>query len=116
MLTQIRAGATCAPSRSPAEKRHASLPDVPTTSESGLRGYEVNSWNAVSVKVGTPAPIVERLNKEFVAAITSPEVTQKLREMNSEPYPTTLAQARELMVTEIARWKAVIERANIPKN
>lgn len=99
-----------------AEKRNPSLPDVPTTAESGLRGYQVNSWNAVSVKAGTPHAIIDRLNKEFVTAINSPEVSQKLREMNSEPYPLTPEQTRELMVSEIARWKTVIDRANIPRN
>lgn len=98
------------------DKRSASLPNVPTTAESGLRGFEVVSWNAVSVKAGTPRPIVERLNKEFNAAIQSPEVTQKLREMNSDPYALTPEQTRELMIAEIARWKAVIERANIPRS
>ena len=98
------------------DRRSASLPDVPTTTESGLRGFEVNSWNAVSVKAGTPPAIVERLNKEFVAAINSPEVTAKLREMNSEPYPLTPQQTRELMTSEIAKWKGVIERANITRN
>jgi len=98
------------------DKRSASLPEVPTTGESGLKGFEVNSWNAVSVKAGTPRPIVERLNKEFVAAINSPEVGAKLREMNSEPYPLTPEQTRELMSSEIARWKGVIERASIPRN
>lgn len=115
VLTQIKAGNVRALALA-AEKRNAILPDVPTTAEGGLRGYEVTSWNAVSVKAGTPPAVVERLNKEFVAAINAPDVQQKLREMNSEPYPTTPAQARELMVSEIARWKGVIDRAGIPRN
>ncbi len=98
------------------DRRSPSLPDVQTTAEGGLRGYEVNSWNAVSVKAGTPRAVVDRLNKEFVAAINSPEVAHKLREMNSEPYPLTPEKTRELMISEIARWKSVIESANIPRN
>lgn len=115
VLTQIRAGNVRALALA-ADKRHATLADVPTAAEGGLRGYEVTSWNAVSVRTGTPRPVVDRLNKAFVDAINSPDVTQKLREMNSEPYATTPEQARELMVSEIARWKGVIERANIPLN
>lgn len=115
VLTQIKAGKVRALAIA-ADRRNTSLPDVPTTTEGGLSGYEVTSFNAVSVKAGTPKAIVERLNKAFVAAIASPEVTQKLREMNSEPYALTPEQTRALMVAEIARWKSVIERANIPRN
>jgi len=115
MLPQIKGGNVRALAVA-SDKRSPSLPDVPTTAEGGLRGYEVQSFNAVSVKTGTPRPVVERLNKELVTAINSPDVTQKLREMNSEPYPLTPEQTRQLMITEIARWKAVIERANIPRN
>ncbi|XAH24199.1 tripartite tricarboxylate transporter substrate binding protein [Xylophilus sp. GW821-FHT01B05] len=115
VLSQIKAGNARALAIA-ADGRNSSLPDVPTTAESGLRGYVVNSFNAVSVKAGTPRPIVQRLNQAFVAAINSPEVSQKLRDMNSEPYPLTPEQTRQLMVSEIARWKAVIARANIPRN
>lgn len=115
VLTQIRAGNVRALALA-ADKRHASLPEVPTATEAGLKGYEVNSWNAVSAKAGTPPALVEQLNKAFVAAINAQEVAQTLREMNSEPYPLSVALTRELMVSEIARWKAVIERAGIPKN
>jgi hypothetical protein len=59
---------------------------------------------------------LDRLNKEFVAAINDPEVSASLRRMNSEPYPLSLEKSRELMISEIARWKAVIEKANIPIN
>lgn len=115
MLTAIKGGTVRALAIA-ADKRHSSLADVPTTAEGGLKGFEVTSWNAVSVKAGTPPAIVERLNKEFVAAINSPQVSQKLRAMNSEPYALTPEQTRQLMTREIARWKAVIERANIERN
>ncbi|MES2188357.1 MAG: tripartite tricarboxylate transporter substrate binding protein [Pseudomonadota bacterium] len=115
VLTQIKAGNVRALAIA-ADKRNPSLPDVPTTAESGLRGYEVSSFNAVSVKAGTPRAIVDRLNQAFVAAINSPEVTRKLHDMNSEPYALTPEQTRQLMASEITRWKAVIEHAHIPRN
>jgi tripartite-type tricarboxylate transporter receptor subunit TctC len=115
VLSSIKSGAVRALAIA-ADKRHPSLSDVPTTAEGGLKGYEVTSWNAVSVKTGAPKAIVDRLNKEFVAAINSPEVSQKLREMNSEPYALTPEQTRQLMTSEIARWKAVIVRADIERN
>jgi tripartite-type tricarboxylate transporter receptor subunit TctC len=115
VLTSIKAGSVKALAIA-ADKRHPGLQDVPTVDESGLRGYEVTSWNAVSAKTGTPQEIVERLNKEFTSAINSPEVSQSLRKMNSEPFPMSQKETRELMISEIARWKTVIEKANIPLN
>lgn len=72
-------------------------------------------WNAVSVRANTPRPIVDRLNREIVAALNSADVKQKPQDLGAEARPSTPEQTRELMVSEIARWKAVIERANIPR-
>jgi tripartite-type tricarboxylate transporter receptor subunit TctC len=58
---------------------------------------------------------VQRLNKEIVAALASPDVKQKLNAIGAEPYPSTPEQTRERMAREIKRWGAVIERANIPR-
>lgn len=96
-------------------RRHPLLPDTPTAAESGLPGYRVSSWNAVSVRANTPRPIIDRVNREIVAAVNSPEVKQKLHDLGAEAHPATPEQTRELMISEIARWKAVIERANIPR-
>ena len=115
VLTSIQSGTIRALAIA-ADKRSPILPDVPTTKEGGLPNYEVNSWNAVSVKTGTPSAIVERLNHEFVKAANSPAVAQRLREMGSEPFALTPQQTRELMVSEIARWKSVIQLAKIPQN
>lgn len=113
-IPQIKAGALRALAVA-APKRHADMPGVPTTREAGLEGFEVSSWNAVSVRAQTPRAIVERLNKEIVAALNSPDVKQKLNALGAEPYPSTPEQTRARMKSEIARWKAVIERANIPR-
>ncbi len=115
VLSSIKSGAIRALAIA-ADTRNPSLPDVQTTAEGGVPGYVVTSWNGISIKAGTPPAIIERLNKAFSAAITSPEVTEKLRAMNSEPYPLTVAQTRALMIADIAKWKAVIERAHIPIN
>jgi len=115
MLSSIKSGAVRALAIA-ADGRNPNLPDVPTTAESGLDGYVVASWNGVSIRQGTPRAIIDKLNRAFVAAVTSPEVAQKLREMNSEPYALGVDEARALMKADIAKWKAVIEKANIPIN
>ncbi|MDX3906494.1 MAG: tripartite tricarboxylate transporter substrate binding protein [Pigmentiphaga sp.] len=115
LLSSIKGGAVRALAIA-SDKRNPNLPDVPTAAESGLDGYQVNSWNGVSIRTGTPRPIIDRLNRAFTEAVNSPEVAQKIREMNSEPFALTPEQTRELMIADIAKWKAVIERANIPLN
>lgn len=58
---------------------------------------------------------MKRLNQEVVAALRSDDVTKKLRAIGAEPYPSTPEQTRARMKSEIARWKTVIEQANIPR-
>lgn len=57
-------------------QRVPTLPDVPSFAESGLPGYEFSGWNAVIVAAGTPPAIVQRLNKEVLAALRTPELVQ----------------------------------------
>lgn len=113
-IPQIKAGALRALAVA-APRRHPDIPDVPTTREAGLAGFEVSSWNAVSVRAQTPRALVVRLNKEIVAALNSAEVKQRLNALGAEPYPSTPEQTRARMKSEISRWKDVIERANIPR-
>ena len=98
-----------------ASQRFAGLPDTPTVAESGVAGYHASSWNGVSVPAGTPRPIIDRLYKEFAAAVTAPDVKQKLQEMGIDAKAYTPAETRKLMISDIAKWKGVIERAKIPR-
>jgi tripartite-type tricarboxylate transporter receptor subunit TctC len=97
------------------ERRFAGLPDTPTIAESGVPGYQASSWNGVSVPRGTPRPIIDRLHQEFAAAVALPDVRQRLQELGITPRALTPEQTRELMIADIAKWKAVIERAKIPR-
>ncbi|MEK7834665.1 MAG: tripartite tricarboxylate transporter substrate binding protein [Pseudomonadota bacterium] len=98
-----------------ASQRFAGLPGTPTVAESGVPGYQASSWNGVSVPARTPRPIVDRLYKEFAAAVNAPDVKQKLQEMGIDAKAYTPAETRKLMISDIAKWKAVIERAKIPR-
>ena len=97
------------------ERRSAALPEVPTLIESGIAGYNVSSWNALAAPARTPAPVIERLNKEINAALAQPDVAKKLRELYVTPGASTPEKARELLTGEIARWGDVIKRAGIAK-
>ncbi len=95
-------------------RRSAMFPDIPTMAESGVPGFQVASWNAVSVHVKTPRAIVERLSKEVAAATNSPDVREKLQLLGMDARAMTPEQTHQLMAAEITKWKNVIERAKIP--
>jgi tripartite-type tricarboxylate transporter receptor subunit TctC len=96
-------------------RRFPGLPDVPTIVEAGMPAFQASSWNGVSVRAKTPPEIVARLNKEIVAAVNAPEVQKRMLDLGAVARSTTPEEMRALMIAEIAKWKAVIERANIPK-
>jgi len=96
------------------DKRFAGLPQAPTVAESGLPGYLASSWNGISVTVKAPKAIVERLNREVAAAVNAPDLRRKMQELGIEGRASTPEEMRALVVADMAKWKAVIERARIP--
>jgi tripartite-type tricarboxylate transporter receptor subunit TctC len=97
------------------DRRFVGLPDIPTLAESGVPGYEASAWNAIAVPAKTPKGIIDRLNREIHAAVAAPEVRQRLLEFGVDPRASTPEALREHVISEIAKWKAVIERAKIEK-
>ena len=96
-------------------KRSAALPQVPTAKESGLPMLVSSSWNGLAVPAKTPQAVVDRLNREVLLALQDPAVSKRLQELNIDPHPSTPAQAREWLQSEIKRWAEVIQRAGIAK-
>ena len=105
----LRALAVMGDSRSP------TLPDVPTVALAGIKDFDVASWNAIAAPARTPAPIVERLNRDIRAALAHPDVRKKLQDLHITARGSTPEQARQLLESEIKRWGEVIARANIPR-
>ena len=97
------------------DKRYPGLPEVPTIAESGVPGYQASSWNAVAAPAKTPRPVIDRLNREVNAAVAAPEVRKRLGELGVEARAGTPEALHVLLVSEIAKWKGVIERAKIEK-
>jgi tripartite-type tricarboxylate transporter receptor subunit TctC len=114
MLPQIRSGNLRALAVTFAE-RFSGLPDVPTIAESGVPGYEAAAWNALAAPARTPKAVVERLNREVRTAVAAPEVRQRLQELGVETRASTPEELRAHLVSEMAKWKLVIERAKIEK-
>jgi tripartite-type tricarboxylate transporter receptor subunit TctC len=95
--------------------RSPALPDVPTVAESGVPGYESESWNGVAAPAKTTPAIVERLNREVRAAVAAPEVKQRLQSLGIDARAGTPDALRERLVADIEKWRVVIEKANIPR-
>ena len=89
--------------------------DVPTMEQAGLKDFESYAWFALVAPKGTPAAIVDRLNKETVRALNDPALKKRMIEIGAEPSPTTQAELKTLIADEIVKWRKVIEEAKIPK-
>ena len=94
-------------------KRQSVLPDVPTATEAGLPGYDVANWVGIVAPAGTPAAIVDKLNKEIAAAMQSPEVQKQLANEGAETTYMTPAQFSDFMEKELAKWGRVVKEGSI---
>ncbi|MEY2619080.1 MAG: hypothetical protein RL522_2082 [Pseudomonadota bacterium] len=99
------------------DKRSPVLPDVATAREAGgpLAGFNVTSWNGLSVPAKTPPAAIARLNAVITAALAQPEVRQKLAELSLYAQGSTPAQLGDHLASDIRRWTDVIARARIAK-
>jgi tripartite-type tricarboxylate transporter receptor subunit TctC len=94
------------------ERRSAALPDVPTVGES-VPGYEASAWFGIGAPRGTPADIVDKLNKEINAALADPAMRAKLAEQGGELLQGSAADFSKLIAAEAEKWGKVIQAANI---
>ncbi len=108
VLPQVKAGklrglAVTLTTRSPL------APELPTIAESGLKGFEVKSWNGVVVPAGTPKEIIARLNTEIVRILRQPELREKFLVQGVELVPTTPEEFGAFIKQDIAKWAKVIQ-------
>jgi len=96
-----------------AEKRSAVLPDVPTLAESGVKGVEVSSWQAVAAPKGLPKDVNDKLHGAIIKALNDPDVRKNLTEQGFEVVGNSQEQFATFLAQELARWKAVIETGKI---
>jgi tripartite-type tricarboxylate transporter receptor subunit TctC len=89
------------------------LPDVPTISEAGVPGYEAAIWWSIFAPVGTPKPIVERLQKELAAIMNAEETKKAFEVQGAEPDFMATAEFIKLIEAESAKWEKVIKAGNI---
>ena len=94
-------------------KRSPLAPDLPTASESGLPGFESDTWFGIYGPKGLPPEIVSRLNAEFKKAIQSQDVRDRLAKLGAEPVGGTPAQFAAMVRKDSARWGKLIKDRKI---
>ena len=87
--------------------------DVATVTESGLPGFEFNSWFAIMAPAGTPKEIVARLNAEIVKALADPEVREKLATQGLTIRGTSAQELGAATREQLARYARLIKQSNI---
>ena len=94
-------------------QRIASLPQVPTFAEAGISGMEISNWFGLLAPAGTPADVVNRINREVNAALKSPDLVERLLRVGAEPAGGTPEQLRDTIRHEFDNWKSLIARVGI---
>ena len=97
-------------------ERTPALPGLPTAAEQGLADFVSVGWFAVAAPGGTPLPIIERLSAAIRDAVQSPEIVRQMTELGALPGGGTPEAMAGYMRSETARWKRIIDQANISVN
>jgi tripartite-type tricarboxylate transporter receptor subunit TctC len=104
---QIRALAVTSANRS------EFAPELPTIAEAGVSGYDYTAWYGLYVPSKTPSDIVRKLQDDAIAALSFPQVKQRLSEIATVATPSTAAELATLLKSDMELWGPVIKAANI---
>lgn len=94
-------------------ERWPDLPEVPTLNESGLPGFETIAWNALFGPPGLPQPIVQRLVPELQRIGRLPEVVDRVKLIGGQVVASTPEVLAARVRSDIAKWRDLVQRANI---
>ena len=90
------------------------LPDIPTLSESGLKGYNLLGWNAFVAPVGTPAEIINQLNAQIRKSFKDPEVIKQLKAIGNDPgLDLSPQQLGDFFKAEVSKWNKLVNEVKI---
>jgi tripartite-type tricarboxylate transporter receptor subunit TctC len=95
------------------KRRIVAAPEVPTFEEAGVPGYEAIGWFGTVAPAGTPAEIINRLNREIVAALAVPDVRERAIAAGAEPLTSTPQEFAAMIRDETRKWAQVIRTAEI---
>jgi tripartite-type tricarboxylate transporter receptor subunit TctC len=111
-LSQIQAGKLRALAVAPA-RRFQGLPNVPTIAEQGYPGFDIRAWYGLLVRSGTPPATTERLHAEVKTALDSREVRELFKAQGIEPGGMPPAEFQQLIKTDLAQWKRIVDQLGI---
>jgi len=94
-------------------KRSSALPNVPTLAESGLPGFDYSLWVGMYAPAGTPADVVDKINRDVARALATPEMRERLAALGAEPMVMTPAEFAAFMRAEMADASKVVKAAGI---
>jgi tripartite-type tricarboxylate transporter receptor subunit TctC len=94
-------------------KRSPVLPDVPTVAEAGVPGYMASAWYGLFAPANTPAEVVAKLQSEVAVILKEPDVVKRMTQLGATPIGSTPAEFRKFQLSEIKRWKEVVDSAKI---
>jgi tripartite-type tricarboxylate transporter receptor subunit TctC len=109
----VRSGKLKALAITSPQRVHA-LPDLPTVAESGVPGYDLRSWYGFLAPKGTPAAIINVVNRQSIAVVNEPEMKNRLAAEGADAaQPNTPEQFRDFIVAETARWGKIIRNLGL---
>jgi len=96
-----------------APKRVPALPDVPTSAEAGLPGYEVSTWYGIFARKGTPPEAIERMTREVKVAMQLPAIKAAWEKNGSDVPDVSGAEFAKLVSAEVVRWRKVVTEGGV---
>jgi tripartite-type tricarboxylate transporter receptor subunit TctC len=100
---KVRALATTGP------KRSTVMPEVPTVSEAGVKGYETTIWLGIMAPAGTPKAAIDRLNAEITRVVNRPDVKKTWDAQGAVPMTMTVAEFEKHLIADIAKWARIVK-------
>lgn len=94
-------------------KRSPAVPDVPTFTEAGVPGIEVDNWNGILTPAGTAKSVVNRLHGEIVKAVRAPEIADQFARQGAEVNTSSPAKFSTIIKAEVTKWAKVVRAAGI---
>jgi tripartite-type tricarboxylate transporter receptor subunit TctC len=95
------------------KKRSAIYPDIPTIAESGLPGFEWDSWGGLLAPAKTPRAVIAKLNREITRVLLLPDVEQRLRALGAEPVPSTPVEFDRFIAEQLRVVAQLAKKAGI---
>src|SRR5690606_24216303 len=94
-------------------QRSALLPDTPSIGEAGLPDYSFETWFMTFAPAGTPEPVLQKLNQALNAALESEALRTRMTEQGFDPLPSSVAQAKERLESEMPAWSRLVQERGI---